>query len=225
MFILCMYDRRMAAAVAKSTGCKNSYSLMKLPNHNRILQTFPDAMHTVKDAIERVFFLLIGKSKLDKIAVLERKLKRFGFDEETRKRKRGSQTTTTKVHHPYVLSPDELKLADARSKAIIMTNADFNPGEIFFRTTGLKSHDWKEVLCMCVKLSVLASTLGWNFVHTGSLYPRPYPVGLGCHIVCICTFSCVSMCINVPGCTCNVQKSAMVFEYSCISNVGLNRQT
>ena len=65
----------MAAAVAKSTGCKNSYFLMKLPNHNRVLQTFPDAMHTVKDSIERVFFLLVGKSKLDKIATLEKKLK------------------------------------------------------------------------------------------------------------------------------------------------------
>ena len=129
----------MAAAVAKSTGCKNSYFLMKLPNHNRVLQTFPDAMHTVKDSIERVFFLLVGKSKLDKIATLEKKLKRFGFDEQARKRKRGNQTAATQ--HPYVLSPDKLKLADVRSKTIIMTSSDFNPGERFFRTTGLKSHD------------------------------------------------------------------------------------
>lgn len=84
---------------------------------------------------------------------MEKKLKRFGFDEQTRKRKRGSQTAAIKVQHPYVLSPDELKLADARSKTIIMTSADFNPGEIFFRTTGLKSHDWKEVsVCVCVLL-------------------------------------------------------------------------
>lgn len=155
---MCMYYRQMAAAIAKSTGCKNSYSLMKLPNHNRVLQTFPDAMHTVKDSIERVFFLLIGKSKLDKIAALEKKLKRFGFDEQTRKRKRGSQTTAMKVQHPYVLSLDELKLADARSKTIIMTSADFNPGEIFLRTTGLKSHDWKEVFCTRICDSVHVTT-------------------------------------------------------------------
>jgi hypothetical protein len=43
-----------------------------------------------------------------------------------------------------VLSADELKVADARFKAIIMTSKDFNPGAIFFRTTGMKSHDWKE---------------------------------------------------------------------------------
>ena len=47
-------------------------------------------------------------------------------------RKRGSQTTAIKVQHPYVLSLDELKLADARSKTIIMTSGDFSPGEIFF---------------------------------------------------------------------------------------------
>ena len=148
----CVY-RGMAAAVAKSTGCKNSYSLMKLPNHNCVLQTFPDAMHTVKDSIERVFFLLIGKCKLDKIAVLEKKLNRFGFDEQTRKRKRGGQATAVKVQHPYVLSPDD------RSKAIIMTSTDFNPGQIFFRTTGMKSHDWKVVHCMCMCVCVHVSTL------------------------------------------------------------------
>ena len=62
----------MAAAVAKFTGCRNSYSLMKLPNHNRVLQTFLDAMHTVKDSIEQVFLLLVGKSKLDKIAMMSK---------------------------------------------------------------------------------------------------------------------------------------------------------
>ena len=70
----------MAAAVAKSTGCKSSYSLMKLPINNHILQTFP---YAVKDNTERVSFLLIGKSRLDKIAVLEKKLR---FDEQTWKR-------------------------------------------------------------------------------------------------------------------------------------------
>ena len=105
-------------------------------------------MHTVKDSIERVFFLLIGKSKLKKITLLESKLKRFGFGEQLRKRKRGAQSVVAKPQHPYVLSSDELKLADARSKLIVMTNTDFNPGEIFFHTTGLKSHDWKEVFCV-----------------------------------------------------------------------------
>ena len=116
---------------------------MKLPNHN--IQTFPDAMHTVKDVIERIFFLLIGKARMDKIRLSETALDRFNFNVQSRKRKRGEKTPKEKIEHPYVLSSSELRLADVRSKEILMTSSDFIPGSIFFRTTGLKSHDWKEV--------------------------------------------------------------------------------
>ena len=50
-----------AKAVAKSTGCKGRYSLMRLLYHNHVEQTTPDAMHTVKDCIEKLLYLLIGK--------------------------------------------------------------------------------------------------------------------------------------------------------------------
>lgn len=116
---------------------------MKFPSHNRLLQTFPDAMHTVKDTIERIFFLLIGKANLHKIELAEIVNGRFGFDVSSRKRKRGGKNC--KLQHPYVLSKEELMLADSRSKAITTTNSDFHPGSVFFRTTSLKSHDWKEV--------------------------------------------------------------------------------
>jgi len=39
--------------IKRATGCKGTYALMKLPGHDRIMQTLPDSMHTVKDAIER----------------------------------------------------------------------------------------------------------------------------------------------------------------------------
>ena len=52
---------------------------MNLPSHNRLMQYFPDAMHTVKDAIERVFFLLIGKTNLDKILASEIAYGRFSL--------------------------------------------------------------------------------------------------------------------------------------------------
>lgn len=117
---------------------------MRLPNHNHLIQAFPDAMHTIKNSIERVFLILIGKTNLDKILAAELASGRFGFSMTGRKRKRG-EGSTVRVYHPYMLSADELKIADARSKAIIMNSKDFNPGAIFFRTTGMKSHDWKEV--------------------------------------------------------------------------------
>ena len=89
----------MATAIAKSTGCKNTYSLMKLPCHNRTLQCFLDAMHTVKDCIERIFFLLIGKVNLDKISKCEATLHRFGFEDSSRKRKRGKETPSDRPLH------------------------------------------------------------------------------------------------------------------------------
>ena len=56
-----------AEALSKFTGCKQSYGLMDFPNHNRVLQVFPDAMHTIKDCIERIFYLIVGKVNLDTI--------------------------------------------------------------------------------------------------------------------------------------------------------------
>ena len=118
------------------------------PSHNRLTQCFPDAMHTVKDAIERVFFLLFRKTNLDKILASEIAYGRFGLKLPSRKRKRG-ESSNTKIDQPYVLSSIERRLADERSKMIITTSKDFDPGSVFFRTTGLKSHDWKEVpTCM-----------------------------------------------------------------------------
>ena len=58
-----MHSRSQANLIAKSTGLdKGSYALMKLPEHNRLLQTVPDAMHTVKDLIEKIVYLTIGRS-------------------------------------------------------------------------------------------------------------------------------------------------------------------
>jgi len=46
--------------IARSTRCKGSYALMRLPYHNRVEQTVPDAMHTIKDCIEKLLYLIIG---------------------------------------------------------------------------------------------------------------------------------------------------------------------
>ena len=41
--------------IAKATGCKGSYALMRLPNHDRLLQTMPDA---TKDFMEKIVYLI-----------------------------------------------------------------------------------------------------------------------------------------------------------------------
>ena len=83
---------------------------MKLPNRNRLVQAFPDAMHTVKDSIERVFFILVGKTNLDRIQAAELASGRFGFSITSRKRKRGETASIPRVNHPYVLQLMNLKL-------------------------------------------------------------------------------------------------------------------
>lgn len=133
-----------AMAMSKATGFKHSYCFMKLPNHNYLTQVHPDAMHTVKDCIERVFFLLTGKVNLDDIKSCETSMGTFYINSYCagHKRRRGKSLAATARAHPYVLTSDELKLADIRSRSIVMPNNDFTPGLIFLRTSTLKSHDW-----------------------------------------------------------------------------------
>ena len=50
--------------IAKSTGCKASYHLMRLPYHDRNSQTVPKAMHTIKGCIEKIVYLMTGKAFL-----------------------------------------------------------------------------------------------------------------------------------------------------------------
>ena len=57
------------------------YPLMKLPSHNRITQSIPDAMHTVKDVVERVFHLIIGKEDSRKVNAVEEEVGRCNFTE------------------------------------------------------------------------------------------------------------------------------------------------
>ena len=123
------------AAIAKNTGCKQRYSLMKLPCHNRITQTVPDCMHTLKDVIEKVFQLLTGSEDTMKARNVEMKSNRFNLSSE-----KGSQQTPC-----YSLSKSDIKLADDRLSSVILPLQDFTPSRIFSRPFGLKSHDWKEV--------------------------------------------------------------------------------
>jgi len=47
--------------LAKGTGCKGKYPFLDLQHHDPVLQTVPDAMHTVKDAIVNLYDLVTGR--------------------------------------------------------------------------------------------------------------------------------------------------------------------
>ena len=53
-------NRAQAKDITRSTGCKRSYALMRLAYYNRIDQTVPDAMHTVKHCTEKLLYLITG---------------------------------------------------------------------------------------------------------------------------------------------------------------------
>ena len=144
--------------VAKTTGCKGSYALMKLPHHNRLIQVFPDAMHTIKDAMVHVFNIMTGTEDSDKVRHAEAAVNRFGTTiankpiadtpsttgNRKRKRKR-REKNSSQAPAPFRLSSEDIQRADNRASSVIIPSPDFTPGSIFTKSTGLKSHDWKEV--------------------------------------------------------------------------------
>lgn len=132
--------RAQASAIAKTTGCKSPYSFMRLPFHSRVSQVVPDAMHTIKVAVEHVFNVITGKEDSLKVRKAECDLGRFGFTSESIS---GSSKKLSPA--PYRLSKEEIAIANTRISSIVLPAPDFTPGPIFTKATGLKSHDWKEV--------------------------------------------------------------------------------
>lgn len=143
--------------VSKATGCKNSYSLMRLSTHDRTSQTSPDAMHTVTDVTEKLVYLIIGKlgrphicnsvkvictflgktnAKLNgKITRAEGNLTRFGL-----------QPNSAEADVPWQLSTTDLRLAINRLRHIVVpSHLDFKAQNVFTNPSRLKSHDWKQV--------------------------------------------------------------------------------
>ena len=132
------FTRSHASKIAKSTGCKSSYSLMNLPNHNPLEQTVPDAMHTVKDVIENLFGLIMGRRDSFKVHEAERKLGRLNLID---------------TPLPYRLSKDQLHLADKRLlSARFPAHLDYKPKQMFTKKLHMKSHDWKQVCIIIFSL-------------------------------------------------------------------------
>lgn len=104
---------------------------MKLPHHNPLTQVMPEVMHTVKDVMENLFGLIVGKRDSAKVREAERKLGRLSI----------SSTTP-----PYRLVKKELQLADDRLRCLrLPIHTDFRPKPMFVKLGHMKSHYWKQV--------------------------------------------------------------------------------
>ena len=98
--------------ITKNTGCKGTYSLMKLAHRDPIIQTTPKSMHTVKDAIVNIFDVVTGKDDSVNCRTCEFNLgERFGITQDTLKKR--IQRKDPNVQ--YSLSSTDLVIADKRA--------------------------------------------------------------------------------------------------------------
>ena len=124
---------------------------MDLPAHNRLSQTAPDMMHTLKDSVEKLFEVITSRDNSSKIQKAESEIGRFqdGIQLQTSKRRRvnagESSSHATSISLPvYRINSEQINLANRRAMSVL-SPSEFSPGCIFTKSTSLKSHDWKEV--------------------------------------------------------------------------------
>ena len=64
---------------------------------------------------------------------------------------------------PFALSKNDITLADERAmRVLVPTGFDWRPREIFSKTTGMKSHEWKQLACNGILKFCLRGMLGKN---------------------------------------------------------------
>ena len=116
---------------------------MRLPSHDRLLQAVPDAMHTVKDVVEGIVHLLIGRDDTKKLHTSEVDRSRFGFNQNSVAAMLDPQCNRDV---PYSLSPSMLAVANERvQQNCVPSHLDFSPKYLFSKPSRLKAHDWKQV--------------------------------------------------------------------------------
>ena len=118
---------------------------MKLPEHNRLMQTVPDCTHTVKDVIEKIVCLVTGEkcnaiiSGFTVFIICTGKGKADEQKIELAERGRLSGDL-------WKISSSELKVAEERlSHLQIPAHLDVKFTHVFSHPSRLKSHDWKQV--------------------------------------------------------------------------------
>ena len=74
-------NKTNADLVASATGCRSTYPLAKLPGHNRLEESVPDACHTVKDVVQNIMNIITSKNvNTKKIIDAETALGRLDLD-------------------------------------------------------------------------------------------------------------------------------------------------
>lgn len=139
--------------LVQKNGCKGAYSLRKLPLHDRLLSTPVDPMHLIKNIVAHCVNLVVGNEDSREA---ERSCNRFptSWIKDSRK---------DLPPAPFRLSKEDIQLADDRAKRVLVPYGfDWRPREIFNKTTGYKSHEWKQVCCHGILTFCLRDMPGKN---------------------------------------------------------------
>ena len=170
------YDNRQSQAqcnrIDSGTGCRGMYSLgKKNPRFDRVLQTMPDAMHTVAVQVKHLVKCIAGKAPEDSMAVRiqEKSLGRFkeswptanayeGSSKRGKKKEKSEKSKKGEADRlpppPFGLTRKQIEEADKRAREVIAPAGDsFRPGPIFSCISRLNSYEWKEVCfnyCYCI---------------------------------------------------------------------------
>ena len=148
--------RKTRIILQENSAVKGEYALRRSPYHDRIRSTPVEPMHVVKDVAEHIVRLLAGVTDTKKVQTEEKARKQF------RNSWLASPENTALSPAPFSFSKEELCIANSRAKSIsVPSSFDWRPSDLF-TSRGMKSHEWKEVVCSGVIKYCIRGLLGEN---------------------------------------------------------------
>ena len=138
--------------------CKGPYSLSRLPNHDRYLNTPVEPMHVIKNVSEHIVKLLSGIEDSVKVRREEQQRKRF-----KRAWVKSGHTNEPLPSAPFTLSQEEMAVGNKRALSIyVPTGMDWKRRKLFDRKSlgYVKSIEWKHVLCSGILKYCIRGLLG-----------------------------------------------------------------
>lgn len=144
-------------SITQETGCKGSYALRRLPNHDRLMCTPVEPMHVLKNVSEHLVSLMIGRSDSVKLRKEEKLRKRFQLS-------RVDDSHDARIPlppAPFRLTKEEIKLANERCINIKVPSwVDWKHRQLFCKTVYLKSVEWKHALVSGILKFCIRGCLG-----------------------------------------------------------------
>ena len=143
--------------ISRATGCKGSYALRKLPNHDRYLNTPVEPMHLIKNIVEHIVRLLSGLE--DSAKVRNEEQKRGRFQESWLKKGKSALPAA-----PFRLCPSEVAVASTRASSVqVPVTFEWKPRPLFAHVKNYKkmtSHQWKQLISTSILKYTLRGLLG-----------------------------------------------------------------